>query len=706
MYADWHGKEWLKMKKILSAVLAAAMLMPTAVQVMAKDTDEMQNVLAQIKDRIPDTSAFENFTSESYNSNNKENYVFNWNSNTKDEYKSMHVGVSGSGIINQYHYYDETVYGRRDDTPSVNRLSQDEALAKTKELVKKLNPDIYSALKIEKVRMYDSLFDSTYHFSIQRRENDIPVYQDTGYVVVNSDVSKIIDYSMQYTEGLTFADPSDIMDKNGAWEAFAKNAGMELQYRSEYKDDKETVVAVYVPIIDSGEYINAESGKIEDIVHISYDTGYGISGGANAATEDAASYGSMKADREMLTERELEEMDKVAGLISDTEAENIVRNMSELDFDSKMQKTGINLFKSWNNDDYYYRIIFASEADEDKEFARATVNAKTGELISWYRDGKNSEEKLDKEEHIKLAEEVISKIAPAHFGDKKDYRLNDDAENDYSVSYIRYVNGVKFNNDTVNIKINPTNKKVMSYSLVYTDIEFPSLDNVISAEEAAKKLSEQASLTMYYIPSSSNGKVYDGTVIGYMLDNLYNCELDANTGKINNTNISPDEALVYTDINGHYAEKAIKTLAQFGIGFEAGEYKPDELITQQEYAALLMSIFEYNSPILLRDSEAVNSYYVRAVNDDIIREEDGNPKDALTREKAAVYMIRAMGAEEYAQLSGIYRQIFPDVTENIGYIDILAGMKVFNGDENGNFNPHKNLTRADAAMIIYNFLTK
>ena len=69
-------------------------------------------------------------------------------------------------------------------------------------------------------------------------------------------------------------------------------------------------------------------------------------------------------------------------------------------------------------------------------------------------------------------------------------------------------------------------------------------------------------------------------------------------------------------------------------------------------------------------------------------------------------MIRAMGAEKYAELSGIFKPMFPDISEKVGYISILAGMKVFCGDEKGNFNPKKQLTRAEAIMTIYNYLTK
>ena len=82
------------------------------------------------------------------------------------------------------------------------------------------------------------------------------------------------------------------------------------------------------------------------------------------------------------------------------------------------------------------------------------------------------------------------------------------------------------------------------------------------------------------------------------------------------------------------------------------------------------------------------------------------PDEPLSRENSAIYLIRIMGIEEVAKLEGIYKSKFSDVEENIGYISILNAMGVFNGDENGNFNPKKNLTRADAMIVIYNYLNR
>ena len=65
-----------------------------------------------------------------------------------------------------------------------------------------------------------------------------------------------------------------------------------------------------------------------------------------------------------------------------------------------------------------------------------------------------------------------------------------------------------------------------------------------------------------------------------------------------------------------------------------------------------------------------------------------------------------MGIDKYASIKGIYVSPFNDVTEYVGHIAILNGLGIVSGDGNGNFNPNGILKRADAMILIYNYLTK
>ena len=104
--------------------------------------------------------------------------------------------------------------------------------------------------------------------------------------------------------------------------------------------------------------------------------------------------------------------------------------------------------------------------------------------------------------------------------------------------------------------------------------------------------------------------------------------------------------------------------------------------------------------------EQYEQYYRSAYYQKIITREESEPESEITREDAAKYIIRAINAEEYAKLENIFVCPFNDVTENIGYIAILYGMKIIGGNGNGCFNPSKPLKRADAAIMMYNYLSR
>ena len=108
--------------------------------------------------------------------------------------------------------------------------------------------------------------------------------------------------------------------------------------------------------------------------------------------------------------------------------------------------------------------------------------------------------------------------------------------------------------------------------------------------------------------------------------------------------------------------------------FEGGEFKPNEKITQKDFLALLMSINGNDIIVLKNNLEQANWVYRNSAQNSIISEDERDDDAEVTREEAAVYMIRAIGAENYAKYNDIYVTPFNDVTENKGYIALLSAV--------------------------------
>ena len=119
-----------------------------------------------------------------------------------------------------------------------------------------------------------------------------------------------------------------------------------------------------------------------------------------------------------------------------------------------------------------------------------------------------------------------------------------------------------------------------------------------------------------------------------------------------------------------------------------------------------MSINGNDIIVLKNNLEQANWVYRNSAQNSIISEDERDDDAEVTREEAAVYMIRAIGAENYAKYNDIYVTPFNDVTENKVYIALLSAMGVLSGDGNGNFNPNREMTRAGSIIMIYNYLSR
>ena len=94
---------------------------------------------------------------------------------------------------------------------------------------------------------------------------------------------------------------------------------------------------------------------------------------------------------------------------------------------------------------------------------------------------------------------------------------------------------------------------------------------------------------------------------------------------------------------------------------------------------------------------AVNNGLLTGYDDDTVK-----PYEPITRAQMSAIIVRAFGATEKSDST------FKDVAQDAWYkeaVDKAVYMGAFKGDDNGNFAPLKNLTRAESAMVIYRILT-
>ena len=186
----------------------------------------------------------------------------------------------------------------------------------------------------------------------------------------------------------------------------------------------------------------------------------------------------------------------------------------------------------------------------------------------------------------------------------------------------------------------------------------------------------------------------------------YDVEIDAFSGeKYNPYSAYEIKQYEYTDIENHWAKEKIEKLAEVQIGLEGDTFRPNDAIKQIDALRLLAAGTRGRSYIKYTEDRIYKDF----ISEGILTEEEKNPEKLVTREEAFVYMIRLAGLDEVAKLSDIFKVEYEDghlLSEgNIGYPAILTGMGVICGN-GGKLRPQDKVTRAETAVMVYNYMVK
>lgn len=174
----------------------------------------------------------------------------------------------------------------------------------------------------------------------------------------------------------------------------------------------------------------------------------------------------------------------------------------------------------------------------------------------------------------------------------------------------------------------------------------------------------------------------------------------------------------FTDLEGfEWAEEAIHSLREKGIvnGKTEDTFAPEDNITRAEFAKMTVEAFGLKRIGLgyeFKDVSAIDWFYgaVLSAYENGVINGTGNDKFApfenITRQDAAVILYRA--SEKKLALSG--EKEFKDSGEVSDYaknaVSVFGANGIINGFEDGSFDPKMSITRAQAAVIINNILNK
>ena len=175
-----------------------------------------------------------------------------------------------------------------------------------------------------------------------------------------------------------------------------------------------------------------------------------------------------------------------------------------------------------------------------------------------------------------------------------------------------------------------------------------------------------------------------------------------------------DNKASYIDVpESSWEYNAVSILGANGIisGYEDGTYRSNSPITRAEFAKLIVTAFGIEAAsVSFDDVDESNWFYPYvsvAAGSGIVTGYNGsfNPNSQISREDAAVIIYRT---SELLELGYGGTASFADILDVSLYalpaVRALGNAGIINGDDMSRFNPQAILTRAQAAQLLYNFI--
>lgn len=694
--------------------------------VFAASDPGLESAIKSAKQMFDIPEDYNNFSYSVRTEGDTKIWDLNWSSKS-DNGSSIQITIDNTGDILNYYNYKNTNYENIKKLPAISKSA---AQTKAEETVKKLNPDIFSSLKPMENSQSMSINESCYSFGYERTYNGIPFPQNGISIYIDKQTGEVQNYNKTWIKNITFPSSEKAISLKEAQEAYIKNLGLRLTYQTSTDEGSLKVFGAYVPVYNSSYYIDALTGERVNLEQYYYGGRYG---------DEKLKYNvafSTTAGDIILTPEEIEAVEEVSKLISQENAEKIARELKILELDETFTLQSASLFKGWSGiKGYQWELYFTKSNDKDYRNVNVAIDATTGEITSFYTGYPSSEDstpKYDKDAAKKAVEEFLKQFQANKFKETQYEEINnypgtypaDYKPTNFWFKYERTVNGIPVPENNISVEFDAISGKITNYGLAWFDTKFPSLDNAVAIDDIYEIFFKDIGLKLQYTTGNSdiiytkesgqNATVQKEAKLVYTVNPDKPSSLDALTGVILDSYGKPYEEkkqLEYTDISGHYAQKEIELLAQAGIGLEGPELKPNEQIKQKDFLLLISQVisngYRFYGKTTLANTDETEDLYKLLIQEGIIKENEKNPEGSLTREDSVKFVVRALKYEKVAALSDIFNCKFKDKNEIspdlIGHVVIAKGLKIING-HGDYFRPKAKLKKADALIIIYNYL--
>ena len=707
---------------ILLILMAAMALAPAAVY--AEEAEGLEEAIRTAKEKFEIPGTHSEFDYDVQMMEGMTIWNLTWRSEDSNG-GTYRVTVDSDGMVRSYYFHKPAKY----EGARLPALSREEARERAEAFLEAMETGLSNRLEAaEDPETYPGA--GTYRFQFFRTSSGIPFYGNGAALEIEKDTGEVTGYDRNWNSRSVFPEPEGVIGLEAAEAAFETHIGLELAYQYKMAGEVLTPYLVYMPVESRDVWIDAFTG--ERIRTSSYGVFYGGDYMDRAAGEAKAEIA--------LTPEELEAVGEIGRMVSGKAAEEILRSEAAAGLDETFALESMRLEKNWPDRTRYRWFLSFTKPIEENGGGRhvgvyGSVDAQTGEILTFrnfgYESDRDGEAAVSREEALEAVEAFLERFAPER---RAVYVLEEqpepvtvreglepEVERFYSFQYTRRVEGIPFRANRITVGYDAVEKRIQSYDLVHFHTDFPPAEGAATLEAAHKALFESVGMELLYVrDASSPGELLPapdmepdekGIRLVYGLKPSKPAILEAESLAL----LNPDGSLyrepvevAYSDLESHYARKAVEALAEAGIAPEGPLFRPEAFITQKEFLLLAIHGMNYYMP---QDptEEDLQRMYGYLVREGILEASEKAPDARVRRSDAVRWLVRAMGYGELAEVRTIFVDRFEDValTEPAfkGYAAIAEGLGIIRGFD-GMFKPLESLKRGDGAILVYNQLSR
>ena len=424
-------------------------------------------------------------------SQNGGEFNLSWKSRDDESYDRISAAVSGGEIVSYYKNYE-----RNYDRMKFPSVTKDDAQKNAESFIKRVCPSIFDAVKIN-YSGYARYGGGSYTFTYLRYHNDVPVKGQEVYAEVDAENGEVTSFNANYDRELTFENKDGAVGFDRAKDGYIKNFGYELKYVLKYDDTakKTTAFLAYVPNdVKYGTYLDALTGEKVDVKDLIFDTADGMGMKQESASLADSKNGSTGGGA-VLSKEEAALNEEIAKLPKQEEVTAKIKAVDEFKIDSSYGVQRYEISKTYTGK-YFASVEFSNESakrgeDYTTKYIHYNLTDNRVESYTSYGESANGGKKADFSKLKESAEKFVNKYY-ADFASEFEYTK--DINSDYRVVFDRVYDGVKVQNNGINLSYDEYTGELTNLYFSRDDAEFAPKDNVKGIDELYSKILTEESL--------------------------------------------------------------------------------------------------------------------------------------------------------------------------------------------------------------------